>query len=382
MELITYIQNNNITNFEILKTQLESSPFNLKIKEDNDYPDLFLICNQDSSDFSLKIVCECNGIILNKNTLAVQCYTFDKCSDGNIENTNLDFNELYLEYAIEGTLLRLFYYNDNWIMSTKKCIDAKKSRWVSTKNYYELVKDFIDLDNLYSTLNKNYCYSFILIHPDNKIVVNYTDKALYHISTRDLTTLNEIVVEITGMNNIKKKLIDKNELQSVMNNTLTDTTLYYEGYILVDKHFNRYKLKNSIYQDARNIWGNTNNRFYRFLELRKDYHLFQKYLMYFQYDTTKFIEYEKRLDELCRDILENYVERNIKRTIQKVPFYYTKLIYQLHGNFLRDRVKTDYNKVMILLSEQDPKKICYLYRMMNENKNNQNDLEINEMEIS
>ena len=43
MELIKFIRENNINNYEILKSILESETYNLKIKEDNDYPGLFLM---------------------------------------------------------------------------------------------------------------------------------------------------------------------------------------------------------------------------------------------------------------------------------------------------------------------------------------------------
>jgi hypothetical protein len=80
MELYNFINNNNINNFESLKSVLESELFNLKIKEDIEYPSLFLIHTLDNSIFSNKIVNECNGIILDKNTLKIVCYTFNTCT--------------------------------------------------------------------------------------------------------------------------------------------------------------------------------------------------------------------------------------------------------------------------------------------------------------
>ncbi len=86
MELTNFIQKNNIANFDSLKSILENDPYNLKIKEDNNLQTLCLIHNQDKSDFNNKIVNECNGIILDKNTLKIICYTFDKCEETNFPN--------------------------------------------------------------------------------------------------------------------------------------------------------------------------------------------------------------------------------------------------------------------------------------------------------
>ena len=78
MELLNFI-NINTYNFDSLKQVLESDLYNLKIKEDADYPDLFLIHTQENSNYNSVLVRECNGIILDKNTLKIVCYSFNKC---------------------------------------------------------------------------------------------------------------------------------------------------------------------------------------------------------------------------------------------------------------------------------------------------------------
>ena len=120
MELANFIKINQISDYNILKKILESDPYNLKVKEDNNYPSIFLIHTKENSNVNLKIVNECNGIVLDKDTLKIICYTFDKCSDMNAVPDNFDKKNLYLEYALEGTLIRLYYHNE-WILSTKKC---------------------------------------------------------------------------------------------------------------------------------------------------------------------------------------------------------------------------------------------------------------------
>ena len=88
MDLLNFIKNNNIETYEHLKTTLENEPFFLKFKEDNEIPDLFLIYPQDKSDFTNIITRQCNGIIMEKNTLKIICYSFEKCIDNedNLDN--------------------------------------------------------------------------------------------------------------------------------------------------------------------------------------------------------------------------------------------------------------------------------------------------------
>ena len=39
-------------------------------------------------------------------------------------NNNNKFYECY-----EGTLMSLFYFNEKWYLSTRRCLDSKKSKW-------------------------------------------------------------------------------------------------------------------------------------------------------------------------------------------------------------------------------------------------------------
>jgi hypothetical protein len=271
MEISHFIIEKQISNFETLKQILESAPFNLKIKEDNDYPNLFLVCNQNEiitpplleefSEFNImKIIRECNGIIMEKNTFKIICYTFNRCMEDSSLDSILDIDNLYVEPALEGTLVRLYYYDDKWNISTKKCIDASKSKWLSEKNFYQLFLECLNNYNIEEDLIKTNCYSFILAHPENNIVVKYNSPLLFHISTRDLLTFQEIDHKI-NIQTPERTKIEKDYLPNLLGQLLNDTNLSYEGYILIDTKYNRQKLKTLLYKRVRTIWGNTNNRF-------------------------------------------------------------------------------------------------------------------------
>jgi len=360
MEIKRLIKENQISNFNDLKLILESSQINLKVKEDNEIPNLFLIHTQDTSNFSMKLVNECNGIIMDKNTLEVVCYTFDKCSDTeSINEVPFDFNNLYIERALAGTLVRLFYYNDKWNLSTRKCIDASKSKWLSEKNFSQLFNECIQNYNINDKLNINCCYSFIITHPENNIVVNYTVPIAYHISTRDLSTLNEIDVDL-GIPKIERIRVEKENLNNILIQIANDNNIMYEGYLFIDTNFNRWKIKSELYKYVRNIWGNSNNRFYRYLELRKNIVLFEEYIKYFNYDKENFIRYENKISVLAQFILNNYVNKHITKTETKIPYFLAKIIYKLHGDFYKNKVKTNYDKVMMTLLELDAKQVCFM----------------------
>jgi hypothetical protein len=248
-------------------------------------------------------------------------------------------------------------------LASRKCIDASKSKWLSHKNFSELFSDCLNGINIEEQLNINNCYSFIITHPENKIFVNYEIANIAHVSTRNMVTFEEEDVFI-GIFKPHREKINTTSLDSLINYYKNMNMLNYEGIILIDDKFNRQKFKTNIFLRAKELWGNTNNRFMRYLELRKDHELLNQYLLLFDYDKPRFIEYEAKISELAKKILGIYLDKHIFKKNVKIPYFFNKVIYKLHGDFLKEKVKTDYDKVMQLLLELDPKKICFIINHM------------------
>ena len=356
MEITKFIKENNVYDFANLKAILESQQFGLKIKEDEDMPNLFLIHTTELTNLSLPFINECNGIIMDKNTFNIICYTFNKCLKS-ISN-DIDIDNIFYEPLYEGTLIRLYFNENRWILSTKKCLDASKSKWISTKNFSELFNECVGNIKL-DSLNTSYCYSFVISHPENNIISNCLVPTVYHISTRDMITFNEIEVNI-GIPNSKKNPVTKGDFDTLLNYFTNNHELSNEGCIFIDTKYNRYKIKNVFFQYIRTIWGNTNNRYFRYLELRKDINLLQEYIKYFPNDKTLFLDYERKISNLAHSILKTYIDRHIIKGTVKVPFFYTKVIYKLHGDYFKSKVKTNFDKVMLTLLELDAKQVCFM----------------------
>ena len=375
MELLNFIKENNIKNYDELKLTLENEPYFLKFKEDSDIPELFLIYTQDKSDFTNIITRQCNGIIMEKHTLKIICYSLEKFIDGNILDHRMNTQNMRLEFAVEGAMVRLYFYNNNWYLATKKCINASKGKWLSNKNFLELFIECLssinNLEKLQERLNKDYCYTFIIIHPENNIVVNYQQPNLHHISTRNLNTLLEIDEDI-GINKFSYKNFNIDEFNSLIESLNIETNYSYEGYVIIDNNYIRQKFKTDIYKKVRDIWGNTNNRFYRYLELRKNFDLLNTYLTFYPQDKNTFFEFEEIVNKLAFKIYECYKLHHILKEKNKIPFYFSKFIYKLHGDFMKTRVMTNHEKVMISLFELDPKQICFMINKLNSEKENTN----------
>jgi hypothetical protein len=119
----------------------------------------------------------------------------------------------------------------------------------------------------------------------------------------------------------------------------------------------------------RELWGNTNNRFYRYLELRKNVDSLNNYLNYFESDRNIFIEYEKNINCLAKDILSHYILKYVEKGNIKNPYYLGKFLYKIHGDYMKTHVQTNINKILLELYELEPKKLCFMYNHHKKTRN-------------
>lgn len=386
MEFTNFVQNNNITSYEVLKSTLEVAPYNLKFKEDVDVPGLILVHPQDSSDVSSSLVRACNGLIFEKDTFKVLCYSFDKMNDSTEPVDEVDYNNCFLQDALEGTLLRVYYYNNKWILSTKKSISAGKSRWVSQKNFQQLFIESHGLRVIHAlteneSIVKNYGFSFLMVHPENNILYKPSKPLLYHLTTRDMATPGypeveyEIKTDNEELNPLKvpkisfSQYLEGTNIKNIYSEYINHETLTTEGFVFIDNNNHRHKIIKNKIKHLRALWGNNNNRLFRYLELRRDISLLDEYLTYFKDDKYNFLKYENEVQKIASTVLDVYINKFVNKTNTNVPFYFKKLIYNLHGDFLKSREQTDYTKVLTQVNTLDVKEICHILNNMNKDEN-------------
>jgi hypothetical protein len=277
---------------------------------------------------------------------------------------------------VEGALIRLFNYNNEWIVATKKCINSSNSKWISPKSFFQLfLEAFPSFTNeKLDELNKNYCYSFILSHPENNIMNKGGSPLLYHILTRDMNTLDEVNVDIhfPKLSTCLTTKDDFGSLEKMYDYYKVDKNMSYEGFMLIDSNGKRHKIIKDLTKHIRNLWGNNNNRFFRYLELRKDLNLLNEYLFYFGYDKPLFMEHESIICKLANNIFEVYMNKFVKKTGNDVPFFYKKIIYNIHGDFLKTREQITPYKILYFLGLLDPKQICFMLNNLNKPENASN----------
>ena len=92
-------------------------------------------------------------------------------------------NNICYEEFVEGTMINLFYDKNinKWECATRSTIGANvKFYQNSSKTFREMFFETFDLYHIdYNDFDKNCCYSFILQHKENRIVVPNKENKIY-----------------------------------------------------------------------------------------------------------------------------------------------------------------------------------------------------------
>ncbi len=103
--------------------------------------------------------------------------------DYNNQGKLVDFSDKQFVECYEGTLMSVYYCNDKWNYSTRKCLDAHDSYWAyngkhSTQSHFDMFVDSLGCsqEEFESKLDKTKSYYFVLVHHQNKTFVDYSEK--------------------------------------------------------------------------------------------------------------------------------------------------------------------------------------------------------------
>lgn len=107
---------------------------------------------------------------------------------------------------------------------------------------------------------------FELVSPEAQIVVNYPKTKIYHIGTRNNQTYKELDVDI-GIE--KPKLYELDSLEKVIEAS-KNMSKDEEGFVIVDKKYNRIKIKSPSYLMAHYLIGNGNFTDKRIIDIIKN----------------------------------------------------------------------------------------------------------------
>lgn len=243
------------------RSKLAEAPYYITIKEDNNLI-IFSYNLVKGSDFTNPIVRECRGIILEKESWDVVCRGFDKFGNyGESYVPELDWYTATVTEKIDGSLIKVFWYQDEWRIATNNSIDAFAAR-IEEARYSGSFGDLFlkTFEKKYGSFDKSLnkdrvTYLFELVSPCTQIVVPYAEPDIFYLGCRNNITGIETAFFEENFNFKTPKTYSLTSLEAVQKAaaTLPHTE---EGYVVVDKNYNRCKIKSPEYVMAHHMINN------------------------------------------------------------------------------------------------------------------------------
>lgn len=303
----------------------------------------------------------CRSVILNSNNEVVsfappKSVPLDEfISKNGQENKNIRAEEF-----VEGTMINVFWdstvgENGSWEISTRNTVGAISSFYKKTISYSfrSMFFEAAQENNLIlENLNKSYCYSFVLQHPQNRIVVPFVRPNLY------LVAIYHIVNSYVG-----NPIIYPADVQEARNFDWNGATIKFPQIYEFDKYsdliekyasmntsydkvgvilynvgtYDRCKIRNPIYEQVRILRGNQPKLEYQYLSLRKEGRV-GEFLNFFPEHKKEFSSFRDKVHLFTQKLFSSYISCYIKKEKALIEFSekYRTHMFNIHKQYLNE----------------------------------------------
>jgi len=250
-------------------------------------------------------------------------------------------NDCILQEFVEGTMINCFYYDNKWVISTRSVIGADCRFNKEGKTFLEMFNDGLDeIGFNLNLLDPTYSYSFVLQHPENRIVVpfekpNISLVEIYYKNGLDMIPQNIYLDQFKILEKyFKFPAILPNNFKTWDEIKLAFKNCDYKtlGCVIKNKKTNeRSKIRNQNYEFVRQLRGNSPKIQFVYYNLRKN-HKIGEFLRYFPEYKDKFAELQEQVHNWTNDLYTNYRNCFIKKEkkLKEYDFPFRIHMYNLH----------------------------------------------------
>ena len=259
--------------------------------------------------------------------------------------TELPLDKYRIQEFVDGVMIGMFWdkYSSSWRIHTRSMLDAGCRYYSQTKTFKQL---FDDANADFSTLliNTGMSYTFVLQHPENRIVTPTKGPVLYcvqqtHVNAEGtVTTMEPAPSVFTCANVLAPKsyiLQTPNDIWSkiAMLNLEVPTA---QGLVIKDLLTgDRYKVRTLIYNTIRQMRGNSPRRDYTWLTLWRNNTLRDYTIMY----PEERMEAEGLVNKwkaVTNSVFHIYTDVFKARSMNKadIPPKFRPLVYGLHNLYM------------------------------------------------
>jgi hypothetical protein len=260
---------------------------------------------------------------------------------------------------VEGTMINVFWDSciSQFVVSTKNTVGADSSFFVTNprKTFREMFEESASYVGLsINNLNNEYCYSFVMQHPENRIVTYYEVPALHLIAVYkiihdfDETSPSVSIVTVESVDfNIARgcdalresgvqylKTYDEiASYQEAVDKFASVTTPYnIQGVVLVNLETGeRTKARNPNFEQVKRLRGNQPKGQYQYLSLMSQGKI-REFLSFYPEFSDDFLLYKDQLHKFTSQLLTHYSDCYIKKQapLMSFPKQYRTHMYNLN----------------------------------------------------
>jgi hypothetical protein len=278
------------------------------------------------------------------------------------------------EEFVEGTMINVFFdptigLTGAWEISTRNTVGAVSNFFKSkdNKTFRTMFLEAANDNNLIlENLNKMYSYSFVLQHPDNRIVVPFKKSQLYLVAVYyiDNSDPYNIKVYCNDLEKVKTaewfdakikfpEIYIWENYSELINKYASMNTRYEKvGFVLYNNETGeRTKIRNPVYEEVRQLRGNQPKLQYHYLALRKEGKV-GTFLKFYPENRKELTIFRDQIHLFTTTLYENYISCYIKKEKPLNEFseqYKTHMfhIHQIYLTVLKEQKLYVTNKVVI-----------------------------------
>ncbi len=265
---------------------------------------------------------------------------------------DVSYNDCILEELVEGTMINLFWndYLNDWDIATKSSLGGKYMFYRDkNKTFRTMFLEAMNHQKLqFQDFDKKLCYSLVLQHPDNRIVIPFKTTGLiltglYKIDGTTVTILDKYQCNIPNMlfpKTLKQYTDYKGsswgELEEYFNKMnldyrVTGVNIYNMSTGL------RSKLRNSTYEYVRRLKGNSPKIQFQYYSLRQVGKV-GEFLQYYKEYRSTFSQLRNDVHKFTTQIWENYRRCYVQKEkpLIEFPKKFRVHMFNLHQIYLND----------------------------------------------
>lgn len=345
LEIQDYIRKNGVSSFI-------TEELGIEVKRHPDYPELHQFSySQINSPRSHPIVQEARGLILNANSnWDVVAWPFKRFANyGEEWAAEIDWKSARFQEKLDGSLIIVYEHtkwpNGHWIAATRSSPSASGNVGDNPITFRQLFwKVFHQKYNILDTKKYPYCplwrgytYMFELMTPLNRVVVDHKKEDVKLIGLRNNKTGKEVPVsEVEHLWNVVQEFSFTNINEAIEASKCLNP-LETEGYVIVDKHFNRVKVKSPKYVLLHHLTsGFGSRRIIDIIKAGEDSELFSYYPDY----KAQYEDIIEKLDTVSANTEKYYqtirhIENQKDFALEAVKYKYSSILFGLRKGIFK-----------------------------------------------